>query len=202
MLLMRWHVRLKTRKKIERRREKKKTMIFTLLRVCGDVIAREARVIPFHKKTSRKFYPILFLLERTTLSRVFGATHRGVIPVFVPQLFLFVKLGVVPRRGKGGRDAIKTLLLLFLPHPGLGQEGEVLVRSHHLPDGVRRRRVRAETGAWIFVLRSTHNSLANNNTGKKYMFVQRRLIPGWHEKNAMQTKKYWFRARAISQIGG
>ena len=62
--------------------------------------------------------------------------------------------------------------------------------------------MRAETGAWIFVLRSTHNSLANNNTGKKYMFVQRRLIPGWHEKNAMQTKKYWFRARAISQIGG
>ena len=153
----------------------------------------------FIKKTSRKFFPVLFLLERTTLSQVFGATHRGVIPVFVPQLFLFVKLGVVPRRGKG---CYKMPPPALLPRPGLGQEGEVLVRSHHLPDGVRRRRGRAETGAWIFVLRSTHNSLANNNTGKKYMFVQRRLIPGWHEKNAMQTKKYWFRARAISQIGG
>ncbi len=156
----------------------------------------------FIKKTSRKFFPVLFLLERTTLSQVFGATHRGVIPVFVPQLFLFVKLGVVPRRGEGGRDAIKSLLLLFLPHPGLGQEGEVLVRSHHLPDGVRRRRRRAETGAWIFVLRSTHNSLANNNTGKKYMFVQRRLIPGWHEKNVMQTKNIGFVLGRFSKLAG
>ncbi len=105
-------MRLKTRKKIERRK-KKKTKIFTLLRVCGDVIAQEARVIPFHKKDISKILPRPFFYLSVQPCPKFLVPHT-----VVSSPFLFLSSSFLSNLGlyrEGGRDAIKSLLLLSSP---------------------------------------------------------------------------------------